>query len=245
MKCEVTIPYLDPNILHFPNVKSALKEPNGLLAAGGALSKDWLLEAYSRGIFPWYDDSQPILWWSPDPRLILIPEHFRGSKSLRKLVKKRLYKVTFNQNFTDVLGKCKTSNRKYEGTWITNEMAGAYTRLHRFGLAHSVEVWSSGSLVGGLYGIALGKVFFGESMFSNVDNASKIALFYLVLHLKEWGFELIDCQVRSEHLLSLGAIEIPRSVFLDKLNALVGHGEKLGEWGVKEALIEKEFEYNG
>ena len=104
MKCEVTIPYLDPNILHFPNVKSALKEPNGLLAAGGALSKDWLLEAYSRGIFPWYDDSQPILWWSPDPRLILIPEHFHGSKSLRKLVKKRLYKVTFNLNFTDVLG---------------------------------------------------------------------------------------------------------------------------------------------
>ena len=241
----MTIPYLDSSDLKFPNVKSALEEPNGLLAAGGALSKDWLLEAYTRGIFPWYEDSQPILWWSPDPRLILIPENFHVSKSLRKLVKKNFYKVSFNQRFSEVLNGCKKSNRKFEGTWITNEMVEAYTNLHHFGLAHSVEVWSCGSLVGGLYGIALGKVFFGESMFSEVNNASKIGLYYLVMHLKEWGFELIDCQVRSNHLLSLGATEIPRSVFINRLKTCIGNREKMGDWAVKESLIKKEIEYDG
>jgi len=240
----VSVPYLNPHILDFPNLTSALKEPNGLLAAGGSLSKDWLLEAYSRGIFPWYEDGQPILWWSPDPRLILIPEHFRASRSLRKLLRKGIYKVSFNKSFSDVLDGCRTNNRKYEGTWITDEMANAYKNLHHIGVAHSVEVWSSETLVGGLYGIALGKVFFGESMFSEVDNSSKIALLYLVLHLKEWGFKLIDCQVRSEHLLSLGAIEIPRSKFTGMLPFLVRNGEKIGDWRIKEQLIEKEFKCN-
>ena len=235
------IPYLDPSVINFPNDKSALKEPNGLLAAGGALSTDWLLEAYNKGIFPWYEDGQPILWWAPDPRLTLIPEHFHASKSLRKLVKKQVFKVTFNKCFSEVLEGCKTSTRRHEGTWITNEMAKAYKSLYHCGLAHSVEVWHSGSLVGGLYGIALGKVFFGESMFSEVDNASKVALLYLVLHLKEWGFELIDCQVRSEHLLSLGAKEISRSEFMAKLKFLVGNGEHLSDWHVNERLVEKEF----
>ena len=238
----MSITYLDPNILDFPNVKNALKEPNGLLAAGGALSSDWILEAYTRGIFPWYEDNQPILWWSPDPRLVLIPTCFRASRTLRKLVKKRLYRVTFNQNFSEVINGCKTGNRRSEGTWITNDMAEAYTNLHLSGLAHSVEVWSRETLVGGLYGIALGKVFFGESMFSKVDNASKIALLYLVLHLKKWGFELIDCQVYSEHLLSLGATEIPRSVFMDKLKALITRNEICGDWGVEDSYIEQELE---
>ena len=236
------IPYLDSNVVDFPNVKTALVEPNGLLAAGGALSKEWLLEAYTRGIFPWYEDNQPILWWSPDPRLILIPENFHASKSLRKLVKKKRCHVSFNQSFCEVLDGCKKSNRKFEGTWITNEMVDAYTNLHHFGLAHSVEVWSSGSLAGGLYGVAVGKVFFGESMFSEVDNASKIALFYLASHLKAWGYELIDCQVRSEHLLSLGATEMPRSLFMDKLRNSIGNRENLGDWVVKEGLIKRELE---
>ena len=237
----MSIPYLDPSVINFPNPKSALKDPNGLLAVGGALSKDWLLEAYNQGIFPWYEDGQPILWWTPDPRLTLIPDQFRASKSLRKLVKKQIFKVTFNQCFSEVLEGCKTSTRSLEGTWITNEMVEAYTSLYHCDVAHSVEVWHSGSLVGGLYGIALGKVFFGESMFSEVDNASKVALLYLALHLKEWGFELIDCQVRSEHLLSLGATEISRSEFMAKLEFLVGNGEHLSDWRVNERLIEKAF----
>ena len=214
------VPYLNPDVIAFPDVKNALTDPNGLLAAGGDLSESWLIAAYRRGIFPWYEDGQPILWWSPDPRLSLVPEQFRMSRSLRKLVKKKIYRVSFNQDFIGVIKGCRTNIRKSQGTWITNEMVNAYTELYHSGIAHSVEVWSSKKLVGGLYGVSLGKIFFGESMFSEVDNASKIALLYLTVHLKEWGYKLIDCQVDSDHLESLGASRIPRSQFLDILEKI-------------------------
>ena len=232
----MSIPYLDPNSVWFPDPRNALKEPNGLIAAGGSLSTEWLLQAYRQGIFPWYEEGQPILWWSPDPRLILLPGDFRVSKSLRKLARKHVYEISFDKNFSGVLNGCKHGYRKLEGTWITNDIAVAYTNLHLQGIAHSVEVWSSSSLVGGLYGIAIGKVFFGESMFSKVDNASKLALFYLTLHLKEWGFEFIDCQVHSNHLESLGALEIPRCEFMKKLEALTEGKPNNEEWQVDQRI---------
>ena len=238
------IPYLDPDEVAFPNAKDALTNPNGLLAAGGDLSKSRLIAAYRRGIFPWYEDGQPILWWSPDPRLSLIPNQFRMSRSLRKLVKKKTYRVSFNQDFIGVINGCRTNIRRSQGTWITNEMISAYTDLYHSGLAHSVEVWSSRKLVGGLYGVSLGKIFFGESMFSAVDNASKIALLYLSVHLREWGYELIDCQVDSDHLRSLGASEIPRSQFLDILEKFITKDEKEENWYVEDRLIQEKIQHH-
>ena len=233
----MSIPYLDPNVIAFPDVNDALMNPNGLLAAGGNLSKSWLIAAYRKGIFPWYEDGQPILWWSPDPRLRLIPDQFRMSRSLRKLVRKKIYRVSFNQDFIGVINGCRTNVRRLQGTWITNEMVNAYTELYDSGIAHSVEVWSSRKLVGGLYGVSLGKIFFGESMFSEVDNASKIALFYLTVHLKEWGYKLIDCQVSSDHLESLGATKISRSEFIEIIEKFVTKEEKEENWYVEDHLI--------
>ena len=238
------VPYLNPDVIAFPDVKNALTDPNGLLAAGGDLSESWLIAAYRRGIFPWYEDGQPILWWSPDPRLSLVPEQFRMSRSLRKLVKKKIYRVSFNQDFIGVIKGCRTNIRKSQGTWITNEMVNAYTDLYHSGIAHSVEVWSSKKLVGGLYGVSLGKIFFGESMFSEVDNASKIALLYLTVHLKEWGYKLIDCQVDSDHLESLGASRISRSQFLDILDKFITKDEKEGSWHVEDRLIQEKIQHN-
>ena len=238
------VPYLNPDVIAFPDVKNALTDPNGLLAAGGDLSESWLIAAYRRGIFPWYEDGQPILWWSPDPRLSLVPEQFRMSRSLRKLVKKKIYRVSFNQDFIGVIKGCRTNIRKSQGTWITNEMVNAYTELYDSGIAHSVEVWSSKKLVGGLYGVSLGKIFFGESMFSEVDNASKIALLYLTVHLKEWGYKLIDCQVDSDHLESLGASRISRSQFLDILDKFITKDEKEGSWHVEDRLIQEKIQHN-
>jgi leucyl/phenylalanyl-tRNA--protein transferase len=206
---------LDPNNPNqeFPPVDQAELDPDGLLAIGGDLSTTRLLIAYRSGIFPWYSDGQPILWWSPDPRTILYPKQFRKSRSLRKDIRNSNLTITIDQAFEDVIAACAAPRQNQPGTWITDEMQQAYLNLFKQGDAHSVEVWEQSRLIGGLYGVAVGKVYFGESMFSSRSNASKIALLFLCEKLTEWGYELIDCQVYSEHLISLGAEEIPRSEF--------------------------------
>lgn len=195
-----------------------LAEEDGLLAVGGDLSQERLLKAYSMGIFPWYSEDSPILWWSPDPRLVLFPAELRVSRSLRQCLKKGLFTVTMNRAFEQVMRACAEASRTGQsGTWITEEMISAYTGLHCLGYAHSVESWHEGTLVGGLYGVMLGRVFFGESMFSVMSNASKVAFVTFIEQLKQKGVGLIDCQVRTEHLLRLGAREIPRATFLKTL----------------------------
>ncbi|MCI5107608.1 MAG: leucyl/phenylalanyl-tRNA--protein transferase [Pseudomonadales bacterium] len=226
----MTLPWLDPDQIAFPPADAAMEDPNGLLAAGGALNADWLQAAYRRGIFPWYEQGQPILWWSPDPRLVLFPEQLHVSRSLRKLIRKSPYVLTMDKDFPAVMAACAEPRRDSDGTWITPEMEQAYTQLHHRGLAHSVEAWQEDELVGGLYGVALGRVFFGESMFSRRDNASKLAFVALVEQLKAWGFELIDCQVDSEHLRSLGAEEISRQQFLSLLDTQTALATKPGPW---------------
>lgn len=193
-----------------------LANEDGILAVGGDLSPERLLLAYSNGIFPWYSKDEPIIWWSPDPRFILYPKDIKVSHSMKKLLKKQTFKVTFNTCFKDVISNC-ASLRMEDGTWITEEMIAAYVRLHDLGFAHSVETWYEGKLVGGLYGIILGKCFFGESMFSIMDNASKTALITLSDILNKKDFLFIDCQVYTKHLESLGAFKVPRSEFLELL----------------------------
>ncbi|MCP4284581.1 MAG: leucyl/phenylalanyl-tRNA--protein transferase [Gammaproteobacteria bacterium] len=202
----------------FPPVDLAEQEPNGLLAVGGDLSSTRLLNAYRSGIFPWYSDNQPILWWSPNPRTVLYPEKLKISRSLGKTLRNKPFKVTFDRTFTRVMAACSAPRKNEDGTWITSEMVTAYRELHRIGFAHSVEVWLEDQLVGGLYGVALGSVFFGESMFSIERDASKVALVYLARLLKERDYQLIDCQVYSAHLISLGAEEIDRARFCQELN---------------------------
>ena len=202
--------------LTFPPPHLAIKE--GLLAVGGDLSVERLLLAYRSGIFPWYADGEPILWWSPDPRLVLYPDELQISRSLQKVIKRKLFHITFDQDFEAVITACAEVKRSYgDGTWITDEMKSAYIALHNAGYAHSVETWQNDNLVGGLYGVAIGRVFFGESMFSRVSNASKVAFVTLVEKLKELNFILIDCQVRTDHLMRFGAREIPRKIFLELL----------------------------
>jgi leucyl/phenylalanyl-tRNA--protein transferase len=201
----------------FPPATEALREPNGLLAAGGDLSPARLLAAYPRGIFPWYEDGQPILWWSPDPRAVLWPEKLKVSRSLRRALRRGHLEVRLDTAFEDVVAGCAAPRRYGSGTWITSEMAAAYAELHRLGWAHSCEAWLNGELVGGLYGVAIGRVFFGESMFSRVTDASKVAFVTLVNVLRERDFGLIDCQVPSAHLESLGAETMPRREFLESL----------------------------
>ncbi|WP_266071134.1 leucyl/phenylalanyl-tRNA--protein transferase [Salinimicrobium sp. 3283s] len=203
----------------FPSVEKATAE--GLLAYGGDLSPQRLLAAYSRGIFPWFDEDQPILWWSPDPRMVLFPENLKVSKSMKQLLKKNAFKVSFNTAFSEVIEQCAKINRPGQpGTWITPEMQQAYLSLHQEGIAVSVEVWQETELVGGLYGVYLRekKIFCGESMFSKVSNASKYGFIHLVQQLEKEGVRLIDCQMYTDHLASLGAAEIPRSVFLEYLS---------------------------
>jgi leucyl/phenylalanyl-tRNA---protein transferase len=202
----------------FPDPDQALTQPNGLLAVGGDLSLPRLLEAYRKGIFPWYEGHQPILWWSPDPRMILLPGQIKVSRSLRRTLKHDIFRVTVDQAFEAVMRGCAEPRRDQEGTWLTGEMVHAYTRLYIKGHAHSVECWYEDSLVGGLYGVAVGQVFFGESMFSRLDDASKVALVKLTQFLLQWGYQLIDCQIYSDHLQRLGAFSIPRSAFIQKLN---------------------------
>lgn len=205
--------WLRRDSLDFPALERALREPNGLLAAGGDLSAERLIAAYRHGCFPWFSEGQPLLWWSPDPRTVLFPEEFHLSRSLAKLLRQQRYRVTFDQDFAAVIEGCASPRDYADGTWITDSMRAAYLELHRRGLAHSVEVWDGEQLVGGLYGLAMGQLFFGESMFSRADNASKIGFATLVSKLREWGFVLIDCQMPTRHLHSFGARPIARAEF--------------------------------
>jgi len=209
--------WLRRDSLEFPPLERALHEPNGLLAAGGDLSAERLIAAYRHGCFPWFSEGQPILWWSPDPRTVLLPDEFHLSRSLAKLLRQQRFRITFDQDFAAVIAGCAEPREHADGTWITESMRSAYLELHRRGLAHSVEVWQDDTLVGGLYGLAMGQLFFGESMFSRTDNASKVGFATLVEKLREWGFVLIDCQMPTQHLHSFGARPITRQAFADYL----------------------------
>ncbi|RRW16616.1 leucyl/phenylalanyl-tRNA--protein transferase [Stutzerimonas stutzeri] len=209
--------WLKRDDLSFPPLETALREPNGLLAAGGDLRPERLLAAYRHGCFPWYQEGQPLLWWSPDPRTVLFPDELHVSRSLRKRMRHGDYRVTFDKAFAEVIQGCAGPRSYADGTWITTPMQDAYIRLHELGVAHSVEVWQQGQLVGGLYGIAMGELFFGESMFSRATDASKVGFVTLVERLREWGFALIDCQMPTRHLESFGARSIPRAAFAEAL----------------------------
>lgn len=208
------IPWLHPTKLIFPDTSSALDEPDGLLAAGGDLSPKRLVAAYKHGIFPWFSQDDPILWWSPNPRCVLFPEQIHISRSMRKHLKKGRYRVSFDEAFADVIQACASTRQESTGTWISPEIQEAYIELYQQGVAHSVEVWDNEQLIGGLYGLGIGKLFFGESMFSFQVNASKVAFIALCKQLKIWGYPLIDCQVHNDHLESLGATNIPRDEFI-------------------------------
>lgn len=222
--------WLDPEHIVFPDPVYA--NPDGLLAAGGDLSEERLLLAYRSGIFPWYAPGDPILWWCPDPRCVLFPEDLKVSKSMRPYFNQRKFQVTYDQCFTEVMQSCAQQPRNGQaGTWITREMVEGYTRLYEAGYAHSVEVWKDNELVGGLYGIAIGKVFFGESMFARASNASKFGFISLVRQLESQGFTLIDCQQETHHLLSLGATTIPRPAFLQALQTNEANPDGAGKWG--------------
>ncbi len=212
--------WLEPHSLNFPPANEALADPNGLLAVGGDLHPDRLLAAYRQGIFPWYEEGQPLLWWSPDPRTVLHPSSVHLSRSMRKFLRKSNFVITFDRAFTDVIQACAAPREYTDDTWITPAMQRAYTELHYRGHAHSVEVWEGDQLVGGLYGIALGRAFFGESMFSRRSNASKTAFLALASHLQKLGCELIDCQMPTDHLDSLGAQQISRADFISKVQHL-------------------------
>ncbi len=216
----------------FPDVATASRDPDGLLAIGGDLGIDRLLHAYRRGIFPWFNSGQPILWWSPDPRTVLIPREFQLRRSLARRIKQEHWDITMDSNFVDVISACAEprSDDATPGTWISPDMIDAYCRLHEQGWAHSVETWLDNKLVGGLYGVAIGSVFFGESMFTVERDASKIALLALCRQLEKWNFSVIDCQIASEHLGSLGAKEIARAVFLAYLEQMTGGRGKPGKW---------------
>jgi leucyl/phenylalanyl-tRNA--protein transferase len=214
----------------FPPAGEALTEPNGLLAAGGDLMPDRLLAAYRQGIFPWYQEGQPILWWSPDPRAVLWLGDLKVSRSLRRSVRRRGFEFRVDSAFDEVVAGCSEPRRYGGGTWITEEMAAAYGRLHRLGWAHSFETWQQGRLVGGLYGVGLGRVFFGESMFARATDASKVALVHAAAFLRERRTELIDCQIASAHTRSLGAVEIPRAEFLGLIAKLCAETEPPRTW---------------
>jgi leucyl/phenylalanyl-tRNA---protein transferase len=214
----------------FPPVERALKDPNGLLAAGGELSVERLLEAYRRGVFPWYSGAEPVLWWSPDPRMVLYCAELKISRSLAKSVRNKGYEVRVDTAFADVLAGCAD---RPQGTWLGGDMKKAYLRLHRTGHAHSFETWRAGELVGGLYGVSIGRMFYGESMFSRETDASKVALVALVGELRARAFPLIDCQMHTPLLASLGAREIPRRTFLRELAALVNYPQPSEMWNVK------------
>lgn len=214
----------------FPAVHTALRHPNGLLCAGADLSPERLLTAYSQGIFPWFNEGEPILWWSPSPRMVLYPSELRISRSLGRLLRRGHFEVRLDTAFALVMAECAAPRRSQVGTWISPAMQRAYEHMHQLGYVHSVESWRNGVLVGGLYGLALGRVFFGESMFSRETDASKVALAHLVAYLKELGYGLIDCQMSTPHLASLGAREIPRVQFQHHLHDWLVTGMPSGKW---------------
>ena len=223
--------------LVFPSPYLASKE--GLLAIGGELSRDRLLLAYSNGIFPWYSEGEPILWWSPDPRLVLYPDELKVSRSLKKIIKQNVFEVTMDHAFEAVITECaRVRLENHEGTWIVADMVQAFCRLHESGFAHSVEVWKDNRLAGGLYGVSLGKCFFGESMFTRITNASKVALVALAEHLKPLDFAFIDCQITTAHLSRFGAREISRSRYLDELAQALKAGTLQGKWSFQANLFE-------
>lgn len=229
------IPLLGPTD-PFPAVDRALADPNGLLAAGGGLAVTRLVDAYSQGIFPWFSDGDPVLWWSPDPRMVLDTGAMHVSRSLDRRLRKRDYRVTLDQAFADVLQECAAPRADQPGTWLVPQMLRAYQRLHHVGLAHSVEVWVDGELAGGLYGVGIGRMFFGESMFSRQSDGSKIALAYLNAQLARWRFPLIDCQMETAHLASLGARAMPRREFVAVVARLVKEVAPVGPWALDPDL---------
>lgn len=238
MRRPYWIPY-NAGPYDFPDLENALDHPDGLLAIGGDLSPSRIMVAYRRGIFPWYSDDQPILWWSPSERMIMFPENLKVSRSLRKTIRKHAFTLTMDTCFRQVVIECAGPRRHEEGTWITPEVLEAYCQLHYYDFAHSVECWYDGQLVGGLYGVSLGKVFFGESMFSHLTDASKVAYSHFVWQLQRWGYELIDCQIHTEHLESLGAYLIPRQAYrklLDRLCEVKGYH---GPWQFDADLLER------
>ena len=205
----------------FPPLRRALVDPNGLLAASDDLSAARILAAYRRGIFPWYSTGQPVLWWSPDPRMVLPTDELKVSRSLAKIVRNRVFEIRVDTAFDDVMKACAEPRPGQPGTWITDAVRSAYGRLHGLGHAHSVESWRDGRLVGGLYGVSIGRMFFGESMFARESDASKVALVHLVRQLRKWKFPIVDCQQQTAHLASLGAKAMPRTTFADALERLV------------------------
>jgi leucyl/phenylalanyl-tRNA--protein transferase len=221
----------------FPPVARALLEPNGLLAAGGGLAPERLLAAYRLGIFPWYSGNQPVLWWSPDPRMVLFPAEFRMPRSLGKRLSRHDYEIRIDSAFTEVMHGCALPRSDGAGTWITQDMIDAYYRLHQLGYAHSIETWIDGKLAGGLYGMAIGRAFFGESMFARVSDASKIAFAHLVHQLARWQFGMIDCQMNTAHLARFGAREIPRSEFSQNLTELVNYPSTTISWQFEDNLF--------
>lgn len=230
------IPFLGPTD-PFPPVDQALDHPDGLLAAGGTLSMKRLVDAYRHGIFPWFNEGDPVLWWSPDPRTVLVPSRLHISHSLKKRLKKNNFLLTIDAAFGKVLDGCAAPRAQDSGTWLTGQMRRAYTSLHVAGLAHSVEVWMDGELAGGIYGVAIGRMFFGESMFSRSTDASKVALTVLIRQLARWSFELVDCQLATTHLQSLGAREIPRSEFLRHVDRLSKLEPIASPWTLDEDVV--------
>jgi len=219
-----------PDATSFPPVEAALRDPNGLLAMGGDLSLERLLDAYRHGIFPWFSPGEPILWWSPDPRMVLEPDQIRVTRSLAKRIRNGGFELRVDSAFAEVMRACAMPREDDAGTWISPAMVAAYTRLFDAGYAHSVETWHEGVLVGGLYGVAIGRMFFGESMFSRMPDASKVALVRLARQLRQWGFGMIDCQMETAHLASLGARTMPRVVFTARLEELVNLPHLPGPW---------------
>ena len=225
------LPFLPPSPIWFPSGEEALDEPDGLLAAGGELSAQWLIEAYCRGIFPWFDDdSGPIYWWCPSERGVIQPGQMKVSRSLKKTLRSDKFHITVDENFTSVIAACAATREHTVGTWITPAMTTAYEALHLSGLAHSIEVWQNQVLVGGLYGLSLGNMFFGESMFARANDASKVAFFTLNELLQSWDFTLIDCQMMNPHLASLGVVPMPRTEFLAMLAQNDLSDTRLGNW---------------
>lgn len=231
------IPWLAPDdeTTPLPDPETALADPNGLLAIGGSLSTQRLESAYRAGIFPWFSPGEPILWWSPDPRAIIPIDAMHISRSLHRTLRRNDYAVTLDTAFDAVVEACAAPRPDQPGTWITRDMQAAYSQLHVAGLAHSIEVWRDGQLIGGLYGVSLGAAFFGESMFSRAPNGSKIAMAWLCAQLRAWGFHFLDCQMPTEHLMRLGAREIPRRRFLLALAASQRHPTRFGPWALEVA----------